>query len=398
MASIDELTVKKEDLDFNIKQAKIDYDFVSIIQESTGDFTIIMVDIDDDESIPLWLKIAGQELESGVAEISGKQHHPRILEYHNVTKLSADNDETPWCSSFVNFCMKEAGVEGTGSARARDWETWGDKLDEPFMGCIAVFTRPEGGHVGFYVGSEESGDILLLGGNQGDKVSIARRSTAKLLSYRWPKPDQQNQSSTNIGARLGKLSEKFESRGEPSAIGFDSTGGFSYGTYQIASKTGAMSEFLNFLKSTAPPFYNDLKAAGGDTAARAGDPAFKNSWEKLAEDSAFDESQYEFIKQKYYDVQAAFLKTIGLDVNARSAALQNVVWSVAVQHGPNAKLIQKALAGKTPSSLTDDSIINAIYDERSKVDIYFASSTNQVKKAVKNRFVEERKDAIAMLP
>jgi hypothetical protein len=119
--------------------------------------------------------------------------------------------------------------------------------------------------------------------------------------------------------------------------------------------------------------------------------------QNLAKDSAFNESQYEFIKQKYYDVQVTALKTIGLDVDARSVALQNVVWSVAVQHGMNTPLIKKALTGKTPSSLADDSIINAIYDERSNVNVYFASSTEGVKKAVKNRFVQERKDALAML-
>lgn len=196
---------------------------------------------------------------------------------------------------------------------------------------------------------------------------------------------------------LGKLSERFESRGDPSAIGRDSTGGFSYGTYQIASKKGAILEFLKFLENTAPAFFDVLKTAGGDPAARAGESKFKASWKKLAEDPAFDESQYEFIKNKYYDIQVVALKEIGLDVDTRSVALQNVVWSVAVQHGANTKLIQNSLTGKTISSLTDDVIIRAIYDERSKVDVHFASSTDQVKKSVKNRFAEERNDALSML-
>jgi hypothetical protein len=51
-----------------------------------------------------------------------------------------------------------------------------------------------------------------------------------------------------MGSGLGKLSAKFESSKEgPSAIGYDTKGGTSYGTYQIASKTGTMSEFVAFL-------------------------------------------------------------------------------------------------------------------------------------------------------
>ncbi|KKK66354.1 hypothetical protein LCGC14_2964930, partial [marine sediment metagenome] len=40
----------------------------------------------------------------------------------------ASEDETPWCSSFVNFCVCEAGynpIKETGSARARSWLSWG---------------------------------------------------------------------------------------------------------------------------------------------------------------------------------------------------------------------------------------------------------------------------------
>lgn len=191
MAIIKELTgVAKEDLDRDVKLIKRSGDLVSVIPEDTGNFTIRLVINDADENIPPWLKVAQQELESGVTEIIGGRNNPRILEYQGATKLSADDDETPWCSSFVNFCMKEVNVQGTGSARARDWEKWGDKIDQPIIGCIAVFTRPDGGHVGFYVGSEND-KILLLGGNQeGGKVSIAKRSTDRLLSYRWPSQDR----------------------------------------------------------------------------------------------------------------------------------------------------------------------------------------------------------------
>ena len=42
-------------------------------------------------------------------------------------------------------------------------------------------------------------------------------------------------------------------------------------------------------------------------------------------------------------------------------------------------------------------IINRVYDERSKVDKYFASSSPKIKQSLKKRFAQERKDALRML-
>ncbi len=68
---------------------------------------------------------------SGVEELPGAAHNPRILEYHRTTTLghgAASKDETPWCSSFVNFCMVMSGFRGTNSASARSWLKWGSGL------------------------------------------------------------------------------------------------------------------------------------------------------------------------------------------------------------------------------------------------------------------------------
>ena len=57
---------------------------------------------------PPWFRIAERERLSGVEELPGAAHNPRILEYHRTTILghgAASKDETPWCSSFVNFFM-----------------------------------------------------------------------------------------------------------------------------------------------------------------------------------------------------------------------------------------------------------------------------------------------------
>lgn len=133
-----------------------------------------------------WFTIAQGELNE--TEIPGPVHNPRIVEYHLTTSLKASDDETPWCSSFVNWCMERSGREGTDSAAARSWMKWGEKLEQPRKGCVVVFSRPPSpwsGHVGFFDRMQGS-HILVLGGNQRNAVNYTSYSTSRLLGYRWP--------------------------------------------------------------------------------------------------------------------------------------------------------------------------------------------------------------------
>jgi|GEM_PF-1164548 len=138
---------------------------------------------------PPWYTLAKQEMEAGVAEIAGDEHNPRILEYHQTTTLKADDDEKAWCSAFINWCVEMTGVKGSGSAAARSWLQWGFRLMNPRLGCVVVFSRgrnPAHGHVGFYVG-EADGKVMVVGGNQGDQVSVAGYAKDRVLGYRWPR-------------------------------------------------------------------------------------------------------------------------------------------------------------------------------------------------------------------
>ena len=126
--------------------------------------------------------------ELGVQEHIGIAHNPRILEYHQATSLKASSDEIPWCASFVNWCLREAGFNGTHSASARSFLDWGKDvlLEEAKQGDIVVFSRgsnPTFGHVGFYAGRTQT-TINVLGGNQSNRVSLAAYPISKLLSLR----------------------------------------------------------------------------------------------------------------------------------------------------------------------------------------------------------------------
>jgi uncharacterized protein (TIGR02594 family) len=133
-----------------------------------------------------WLAIAEQEL--GVTEVEGEEHNARILEYLATTPHVHQTDEELWCSAFVNWCIEKAGLHGTGNARARSWSTWGVPLDRSRQGCIAVLKRgpnPDDGHVGFYVDTKTGGELALLGGNQGNRVTVSTYPQERLVAWRW---------------------------------------------------------------------------------------------------------------------------------------------------------------------------------------------------------------------
>jgi len=132
-----------------------------------------------------WMNIAWDEL--GTKEIAGDKDDPRIIDYHATTSLKAGDDEVAWCSSFVNWVMKQAGIEGSNSAAARSWLGWGLKLSQPRYGAIVVFKRGSSawqGHVAFYLDSDET-HITVLGGNQSNRVCVAKYPKRDLLQYRW---------------------------------------------------------------------------------------------------------------------------------------------------------------------------------------------------------------------
>ena len=146
---------------------------------------------------PKWMSVAA--LEKGIHEdaASGK-HNQRIIEYHSTTTLKATTDETPWCSSFVNWVMKQSGHTGTNNALAASWLQWGRALPAPQYGAVTVIKKKgansdaatgssTGNHVAFLVRSSPT-HLTLLGGNQGDQVkeSMFPLSAYEVRGYRWP--------------------------------------------------------------------------------------------------------------------------------------------------------------------------------------------------------------------
>lgn len=111
-----------------------------------------------------------------------------LSDYLKTGGQNLDPATTAWCAAFVNSTLRQSGQAGTNSLAARSFLDWGQPVDQPRPGDIAVFSRgdPSGwqGHVGFFQGYNPDGTINVLGGNQGDSVSVAAYSPDRLLGFR----------------------------------------------------------------------------------------------------------------------------------------------------------------------------------------------------------------------
>jgi hypothetical protein len=203
--------------------------------------------------------------------------------------------------------------------------------------------------------------------------------------------------------RLGTLSAAYESGREgPVAIGWDSTGGWSYGQYQLAANTGAMAEYLSWAQTNAPQVYEALSRAGGDQAARNGTDTFKNTWRTLMADPVAAESQHEYIANKYYGGGLrAIQRRTGVDLSTRSPIVGDVIWSTSVQHGAGgaARIFERAFQTLGTTNPSDAAIIEAVYNERGAENgmRYFGRSTPNVRSSVVRRFQNEKADGLRYL-
>jgi len=126
--------------------------------------------------------------EYGTWEWRGKAHNPAVLKY--FSEIGYDwikDDETSWCSAFINWACKKAGLDYSGKLDARSWLKVGKEVKNPKVGDIVIFWRESKsswkGHVGIFI-SKDRNYVNVLGGNQGNQVNISRYSKQRVLGYR----------------------------------------------------------------------------------------------------------------------------------------------------------------------------------------------------------------------
>lgn len=133
----------------------------------------------------------------GIKEIAGAiKDNPLILAMLKLDNNWPQHDETPWCSAFCNFIAFMLRLPRSKDLSARSWLSVGRTVvgKELKVGFdIVILSRndpinPSAGHVGFYAGMDEYGagatQIHMLGGNQGNTVSVAPFPTAQIVGLR----------------------------------------------------------------------------------------------------------------------------------------------------------------------------------------------------------------------
>lgn len=195
-------------------------------------------------------------------------------------------------------------------------------------------------------------------------------------------------SSSSSTGQLGGLSSKYESNGNPATIARTKgdIGGASYGTYQLTTASGHAQKFAN-------------QYGGALKGKKPGTAAFDAAWKQEASKNPtkFATAQHNYIAQTHYQPAASrFKKVTGIDASKAPQAVQDMIWSIGVQHGAGGaeKIFKNAGINK---AMSYDTIVKRVYGERMKVDKYFSSSPSNIKKSVKNRFQKEMNDALRMM-
>jgi len=137
---------------------------------------------------PLWVTEALKWLNT--KEALGAADNPQILEWAREEGGSIARDYThdsiPWCALFANMVLAKVGLKGTGTLWALDFATWGVPVAAAAVGAFAPMKRAGGGHIAIVVGRDQHGNLMCVGGNQSDEVSIRPFPANRPVGYRFP--------------------------------------------------------------------------------------------------------------------------------------------------------------------------------------------------------------------
>jgi len=208
-------------------------------------------------------------------------------------------------------------------------------------------------------------------------------------------------------ARVGALSSQYEvgNRG-PGTVssGRNDRGGSSYGSYQFASNHGQPQQFLAT---------DGRRWRGEFRGARPGTAEFNRVWQAIAsrEPDAFQSAQHAYIGRTHYEpALQSVQRSTGVDLDARTDAVRDAVWSTSVQHAEAPTLLRNSVRAADRivrdrnSPAYDEVLINQIYDARvayltglSQDQRRPAGQRQQLRDIAGRRMVQERRDALDRL-
>jgi uncharacterized protein (TIGR02594 family) len=147
----------------------------------------------DGERAP-WMKLAWIEEAKNLKETGKNKEIQKFFEgtpYEKSMKDGTDNEkDVAWCAAFINWIMIKygyKGINGYDAVRALKWANWdeGKDLGKPVYGAIAVKKRSGGGHVGFVAG-KQGNKVIILGGNQSQKLHCVPYNVSDYFAYLVP--------------------------------------------------------------------------------------------------------------------------------------------------------------------------------------------------------------------
>jgi hypothetical protein len=223
-------------------------------------------------------------------------------------------------------------------------------------------------------------------------------------------------------ATIYDLAAKYESSGDPANVssGSGDLGGISYGIYQLASSKGSVDSFISWLRNYPDP----ALANYGHVLAEhnVNSEGFIQTWKKIGitDPGNFSQLQNEYAKLVYFDAAARFLLFAGYDITSKSVAMQAVLLSRSVQYsaGNMVELYNEAAGRLNYQNLSyvdntrfDYDMIANIYDflisecaaAYRRNGLYHSpkdwvnGSYTVAKIGLRNRFINEKADALAML-
>lgn len=329
----------------------------------------------------------------------------RIYGYHTESKTLLPTKDLPWATPIQP--ITSAAISGIGSSPLGPVDgTW---------------------VIGFFLDGEDMQQPAIFG-------TIATKAAKKAFSEQEEKPEITNPNDGTLkdssgnpvldeqgepikagtpsvpGWEIGQTSEKFESGGKgPGTIndynggaGGD-LGGASYGTYQLASflppiMTGGKAR-PSAKNSPVLQFLNNSKFKDKFAGLEPATAAFDAKWKEISStfSADFKKEQHDYIENKYYKVAVANLSRQGLDLSRYGPAVQDLIWSGAVQFGPaNTKAFVDTLKDK--STLTDKDIVTLVSEYKiNNVPVLFKSSSASIQAGVKSRYQSEKQALLNLI-
>lgn len=321
----------------------------------------------------------------------------RIFGYHNDDKRELPTDDLPWAIPIQP--ITSAAMSGLGNTP---------------LGAL-----PGTWVIGFFLDGND-GQQPAMFGTIGTKAAKAFAGAPEVSDVQNTNQGVLTDSSGNPvldgsgnpvlagtppveGWELGQTSSFYESGNKgPGTINdynnINDPGGASYGTYQLASYLPAkMPNGKSRPSSKNSPvvaYIANSKFGSKFVGLEPATAEFDAKWKEIASSNSaeFQKDQHDYFKSKYYDVMVANLKRKGLDLTQFGPAVQDLIWSTAVQFGPNrTSVFLEPLEGKT--QLTDKDIVNIVMEYKiNNVPVLFASSSDNIRNGVVSRYNSEKSD------